>query len=132
MIDLKFPDGSGRSFEDGVTGRAVAASISPSLEKKALLAKLDGQLLDLDRPLPHGGAIQIVTRESPDALDTIRHDSAHVLAEAGQELFPGTPGLHGPKRRGRLLLRLRRQGAVLPRRPAVDRAADARDRRPRR
>src|SRR5580692_1711382 len=96
MIDLKFPDGSGRSFEDGVTGRAVAASISPSLEKKALLAKLDGRLLDLDRPLPHGGAIQIVTRESPEALDTIRHDTAHVLAEAVQELFPGTQVTIGP------------------------------------
>ena len=66
MIDLKFPDGSSRSFEDGATARAVAASISPSLERKALLAKLDGQLIDLDRPLPHGGAIQIVTRESPE------------------------------------------------------------------
>src|SRR5580693_364352 len=96
MIDLKFPDGSGRSFEDGVTGRAVAASISPSLEKKALLAKLDGDLIDLDRPLPHGGAIQIVTRESPDALDTIRHDTAHVLAEAVQELFPGAQVTIGP------------------------------------
>src|SRR5271167_3455782 len=96
MIDLKFPDGSSRSFEDGATARAVAASISPSLEKKALLAKLDGQLLDLDRPLPHGGAIQIVTRESPDALDTIRHDTAHVLAEAVQELFPGTQVTIGP------------------------------------
>ncbi len=96
MIDLKFPDGSSRSYEDGATGRAVAASISPSLEKKALLAKLDGELLDLDRPLPHGGAIQIVTRESPDALDTIRHDTAHVLAEAVQELFPGTQVTIGP------------------------------------
>ncbi|HEY2707442.1 MAG TPA: threonine--tRNA ligase [Caulobacteraceae bacterium] len=96
MIDLKFPDGSGRSFEDGATARAVAASISPSLEKRALLAKLDGELIDLDRPLPHGGAIQIVTRESPDALDTIRHDTAHVLAEAVQELFPGTQVTIGP------------------------------------
>src|SRR5580704_1010408 len=96
MIDLKFPDGSSRSFEDGVTGKAVAASISPSLEKKALLVKLDGELLDLDRPLPHGGAIQIVTRDSPDALDTIRHDTAHVLAEAVQELFPGTQVTIGP------------------------------------
>src|SRR6202451_50118 len=96
MIDLKFPDGSGRSFEDGVTGRAVAASISPSLEKKALLAKLDGQLFDLDRPLPRGGTIEIVTRDSPDALDTIRHDTAHVLAEAVQELFPGTQVTIGP------------------------------------
>jgi threonyl-tRNA synthetase len=96
MIDLKFPDGSSRSFEDGATARAVAASISPSLEKKALLGKLDGELIDLDRPLPHGGAIQIVTRDSPDALDTIRHDTAHVLAEAVQELFPGTQVTIGP------------------------------------
>src|SRR5471032_294471 len=96
MIDLKFPDGSRRSFEDGVTGRAVAASISPSLEKKALLAKLDGALIDLDRALPHGGAIEIVTRDSPDALDTIRHDTAHILAEAVQELFPGTQVTIGP------------------------------------
>jgi len=96
MIDLKFPDGSGRSFEDGVTGRAVAASISPSLEKKALLAKLDDALIDLDRPLPHGGKIEIVTRDAPEALDTIRHDTAHVLAEAVQELFPGTQVTIGP------------------------------------
>ncbi|HEY1427176.1 MAG TPA: threonine--tRNA ligase [Caulobacteraceae bacterium] len=96
MIELKFPDGSARSFEDGVTGRAVAASISPSLEKRALLAKLDGQLIDLERPLPHGGKIEIVTRESPDALDTIRHDTAHVLAEAVQELYPGTQVTIGP------------------------------------
>ncbi|HUZ14077.1 MAG TPA: threonine--tRNA ligase [Caulobacteraceae bacterium] len=96
MIDLKFPDGTSRSFEDGVTGRVVAASISPSLEKRALLTKLDGRLFDLDRSLPHGGAVEIVTRESPEALDTIRHDAAHVLAEAVQELFPGTQVTIGP------------------------------------
>ncbi|MGH6970682.1 MAG: TGS domain-containing protein, partial [Caulobacteraceae bacterium] len=96
MIDLKFPDGSSRSFDDGVTARAVAASISPSLEKRALLAKLDGQLLDLDRPLPGGGAIQIVTRDAPEALEVIRHDAAHVLAEAVQELYPGTQVTIGP------------------------------------
>ena len=96
MIDLKFPDGAERKFEDGVTGRTVAASISPSLEKRALLAKLDGQLLDLDRPLPHGGAIAIVTRDAPEALEVIRHDTAHVLAEAVQELFPGTQVTIGP------------------------------------
>ena len=96
MIDLKFPDGSVRQFENGVTGRDVAASISKSLEKKALLIKLDGLLLDLDRPLESGGAIEIVTREAPEALDTIRHDTAHVLAEAVQELFPGTQVTIGP------------------------------------
>jgi len=96
MIDLKFPDGQDRPFEDGVTGRDVAGSISKSLEKKALLVKLDGELLDLARPIEHGGKIEIVTRDSPEALDVIRHDTAHVLAEAVQELFPGTQVTIGP------------------------------------
>jgi threonyl-tRNA synthetase len=96
MIDLIFPDGSSRPFDDGVTGREVAASISKSLEKKALLVKLDGALLDLDRPLSQGGKIEIVTREAPEALEVIRHDAAHVLAEAVQELFPGTQVTIGP------------------------------------
>jgi threonyl-tRNA synthetase len=96
MIDLKFPDGQHRQFDDGVTGRDVAQAISKSLEKKALLVKLDGVLLDLARPLDHGGAIEIVTRDSPEALEVIRHDTAHVLAEAVQELFPGTQVTIGP------------------------------------
>ncbi len=96
MIDLKFPDGQDRPFEDGVTGRDVAGSISKSLEKKALLVKLDGELLDLARPIEHGGRIEIVTRDSPEALDVIRHDTAHVLAEAVQELFPDTQVTIGP------------------------------------
>ncbi len=96
MIDLKFPDGSVRQYDEGVTGQEVAASISKSLEKKALLAKLDGQLLDLRRPLPHGGALEIVTRDAPEALEVIRHDTAHVLAEAVQELFPDTQVTIGP------------------------------------
>ncbi len=96
MIDLTFPDGQSRAFPQGVTGRDVAAAISPSLEKKALLVKLDGRLLDLARPLPGGGAIEIVTRDAPEALEVIRHDTAHVLAEAVQELFPGTQVTIGP------------------------------------
>jgi len=101
MIDLVFPDGSSRQYPDGATGRDVAAAISKSLEKKALLIKLDGQLLDLDRPLTPdllGGErkFEILTREAPEALDTIRHDTAHVLAEAVQELFPGTQVTIGP------------------------------------
>ena len=96
MIELKFPDGQVREFAPGVTGRDVAASLSKSLEKKALLVRLDGELLDLGRPLEHGGAVQIVTRDSPEALDVIRHDTAHVLAEAVQELFPGTQVTIGP------------------------------------
>jgi threonyl-tRNA synthetase len=96
MIDLIFPDGSSRQFPDGVTGREVAASISPSLAKRAILIKLDGELRDLERPIDRGGPIQILDRSAPEALDTIRHDTAHVLAEAVQELFPGTQVTIGP------------------------------------
>ena len=96
MIDLIFPDGSQRQFDDGVTGRAIAGSISKSLEKKAVLVKLDGELLDLDRPLARGGRFEILTRESPEALETIRHDVSHIMAEAVQELFPGTQVTIGP------------------------------------
>ena len=74
----------------------AAASIAKSLEKRALLVRLDGQLLDLDRPLPGGGTFEILTRESPHALEVIRHDASHVLAQAVQELFPGTQVTIGP------------------------------------
>jgi threonyl-tRNA synthetase len=96
MIDLIFPDGSKRQFENGATGRDIAAGISKSLEKKAVLVKLDGELLDLDRPLGKGGKFEILTRESPEALETIRHDVSHIMAEAVQELFPGTQVTIGP------------------------------------
>ena len=96
MVDLIFPDGSSRPFPDRVTGRDVAASISPSLAKRAILIKLDGQVRDLERPIDHGGRIEILGRDAPEALDVIRHDTAHVLAEAVQELFPGTQVTIGP------------------------------------
>ena len=96
MIELIFPDGSKRAFDQGASGRDVAASIAKSLEKRALLVRLDGQLLDLDRPLPGGGTFEILTRESPHALEVIRHDASHVLAQAVQELFPGTQVTIGP------------------------------------
>src|SRR3979409_2147911 len=96
MIDLIFPDGSKRPYDDGVTGKQVAASIAPSLAKRSVLAKLDGELLDLDRPLPHGGKFELLTRDAPEALETIRHDASHVMAEAVQELFPGTQVTIGP------------------------------------
>ncbi|HWE47263.1 MAG TPA: threonine--tRNA ligase [Caulobacteraceae bacterium] len=95
MIDLKFPDGAVRQYPDGATGKDVAQSISPSLAKRAALVKLDGQLRDVERPL-ESGAFEIVTRDSPEALETIRHDTAHVLAEAVQALFPGTQVTIGP------------------------------------
>jgi len=96
MIDLVFPDGAHREYPDGSSGYDVAHAISPSLAKRALLIKLDGQLLDVRRPLDKGGKFEIVTRDSPEALDVIRHDTAHVLAEAVQELYPETQVTIGP------------------------------------
>ena len=97
MIDLIFPDGSVRQYPQGSSGRDVATAISPSLAKRTLLVRLDGRLFDFDRPLPDaGGKVEFVDRNDPDALDTIRHDTAHVLAEAVQELFPGTQVTIGP------------------------------------
>jgi threonyl-tRNA synthetase len=96
MIDLIFPDGTKRAFEAGVTGKEVAASIAISLAKRAVLVKLDGELLDVDRALERGGTFEILSRDAPEALETIRHDVSHILAEAVQELFPGTQVTIGP------------------------------------
>jgi threonyl-tRNA synthetase len=96
MIDLIFPDGSKRQYDDGATGKQVAASIAPSLAKRAALIKLDGELLDVDRPLPNGGKFEILMRDSAEALETLRHDTSHIMAQAVQELFPGTQVTIGP------------------------------------
>jgi threonyl-tRNA synthetase len=96
MIDLKFPDGAVRQFPDAVTGRDVAASISPSLAKRAALVEINGKQWDVDRPLEAGGDFKLIMRDDPDALETIRHDAAHILAQAVQELFPGTQVTIGP------------------------------------
>ncbi len=96
QITLKFPDGSERQFEAGVTAAEIAAGISNSLAKKAVAAALDGQLCDLAEPITADGAIEIVTRTDERALELIRHDCAHVLAEAVQELWPGTQVTIGP------------------------------------
>ena len=96
MITLTFPDGANREFNPGVTGREVAASIAKSLEKRAVAMELDGKLHDLADPIYSHAAIRFVTREDPEALELIRHDCAHVLAEAVQELYPGTQVTIGP------------------------------------
>ena len=95
-MDLTFPDGASRPYPDGATGREVAAAISPSLAKRAALIRLDGKLYDLDRPIEQGGRFEILTRDDPAVLDTIRHDASHVMAQAVQELFPGTQVTIGP------------------------------------
>ena len=96
MIDLKFPDGAVRQYPADATGRDVATSISPSLAKKAALIELDGKLLDLDAPVGKSGDLRIIMRDAPEALDTLRHDASHVMAQAVQELFPGTQVTIGP------------------------------------
>ncbi|MGB6428291.1 MAG: threonine--tRNA ligase [Methyloceanibacter sp.] len=96
MISLTFPDGSKRDFKAGVTGREVAESIAKSLAKKAVAVSLDGKLRDLAEPIKAGAAIRIITRDDAEALELIRHDAAHVMAEAVQELYPGTQVTIGP------------------------------------
>ncbi|TCD12375.1 threonine--tRNA ligase [Oricola cellulosilytica] len=94
-ISLTFPDGSVRAYDAGMTGRDVAESISKSLAKKAVAISLNGELRDLSDPV-QDGAIEIVTRDDARALELIRHDAAHVMAEAVQELYPGTQVTIGP------------------------------------
>jgi threonyl-tRNA synthetase len=96
MIKVTFPDGAVRDYEAGITAAAIAASISKSLEKKAAAAAIDGVLSDLSDPLTRDCRIEILTRDDPRCLELIRHDAAHVLAEAVQELFPGTQVTIGP------------------------------------
>jgi threonyl-tRNA synthetase len=96
MISLTFPDGSSRDFKPGITGRDVAEQISKSLGKKAVAMTLDGKVKDLSEPIKANAKIRILTREDPEALALIRHDAAHVMAEAVQELYPGTQVTIGP------------------------------------
>ncbi|GJM02406.1 MAG: threonine--tRNA ligase [Rhodomicrobium sp.] len=96
MVSLTFPDGSERSYDDGITGFELAASISKSLSKKAVAFSLDGEVLDLSDPITQDGTVAIITREDEAALELIRHDAAHVMAEAVQSLWPETQVTIGP------------------------------------
>ena len=96
MITLTFPDGAKREIEQGLSAAQVAAGISKSLEKKAVAAVVNGVLVDLNDPITADATLQIVTRDDERALELIRHDCAHVLAEAVQELYPGTQVTIGP------------------------------------
>ncbi|MBA4783031.1 MAG: threonine--tRNA ligase [Rhizobiales bacterium] len=96
MITLTFPDGNKRAFEAGITGLSVAESIAKSLAKRTVAMALDGTVRDLADPINKDSAIEFLTRDDPRALELIRHDCAHVLAEAVQELFPGTQVTIGP------------------------------------
>jgi threonyl-tRNA synthetase len=96
MIAITLPDGSVRQFDKPVTGAEIAASIGPGLAKAALALRVDGALKDLSTRVERDAKIAIVTAKDDVALDLVRHDAAHVLAEAVQELFPGTQITFGP------------------------------------
>jgi threonyl-tRNA synthetase len=96
MVALIFPDGARREFPDGTTGLDVAKSISPSLAKRTVAMALDGQVIDLGDEIKRDAKIEFLSREDPRALELIRHDAAHVLAEAVQSLWPGTQVTIGP------------------------------------
>lgn len=96
-VNLRLPDGSVRTFDGPVTGTTLASDIGPGLLKAALCIKVNGEAWDLSRPIEEDSDVAIVTsRDKEDALDILRHDCAHIMAEAVQELFPGTQVTIGP------------------------------------
>jgi threonyl-tRNA synthetase len=95
-VQITLPDGSVRTYERPVTGDELAHDISLSLAKAAVAIRIDGEMKDLATPIDHDAEVAIVTNKDPDALELIRHDAAHVMAEAVQELFPGTQVTIGP------------------------------------
>ena len=96
MVALTFPDGARRDYPADTTGLDIAKGISPSLAKRTVAMALDGKLADLADPIEHDAKIEFLTRDDPRALELIRHDAAHVLAEAVQTLWPGTQVTIGP------------------------------------
>ena len=96
MVALTFPDGARREYPSGTTGLDVAKGISPSLAKRTVAMALDGTLADITDPIDRDARIEFISREDPRALELIRHDTAHVLAEAVQTLWPGTQVTIGP------------------------------------
>ena len=96
MPAITLPDGTVRRFDGPVTGTTVAAAIGPGLAKAALAMQVDGRLRDLSAEIVDDAAVRFITRRDPEALELIRHDAAHVLAEAVQALFPGTQVTIGP------------------------------------
>jgi threonyl-tRNA synthetase len=96
MVALTFPDGARRDHPPGTTGLDIAKGISPSLAKRTVAMALDGTVVDLADPIDHDAKIEFLNRDDPRALELIRHDAAHVLAEAVQSLWPGTQVTIGP------------------------------------
>ena len=96
MPNITLPDGKKINFEKSISGFEVAEKISKSLSKQALLISVDGELKDLNHNISKDSSIKIFTSKDKEGLETIRHDTAHILAMAVQELFPGTQVTIGP------------------------------------
>jgi threonyl-tRNA synthetase len=96
MVHVTFPDGAERAYEPGTSGLEIAKSISPSLAKRAVAMVRNGELADLADPIDRDATVEFIARDDPRALELIRHDAAHVLAEAVQSLWPGTQVTIGP------------------------------------
>ena len=96
MIEITLPDGSRRPFDHPVTVQDVAASIGAGLAKATLAGKVDGTLVDASFPIEHDASLQIVTEKSPEALEILRHSTAHLMGQAVQRLFPGAQVTIGP------------------------------------
>ncbi|MEM9468859.1 MAG: threonine--tRNA ligase [Pseudomonadota bacterium] len=96
MVKITLPDGATREFDSGVTGLKIAEDISKSLAKAVIAIEIDGELSDLSLPIEHDASIALVKRSDEQALEMIRHDAAHIMAEAVQTLFPGTQVTIGP------------------------------------
>jgi len=96
MITITLPDGATREFDSGVTGMQVAENISKSLAKSVIAIEIDGALSDLSLPIEKDSAVALIKRDDEQALEMIRHDAAHIMAEAVQTLFPGTQVTIGP------------------------------------
>src|SRR5947199_3790297 len=95
-VALTFPDGATREYPKDITGLELAKGISPSLAKRTVAMALDGVVADLNDPISQDAKIELINRDDPRALELIRHDAAHVLAEAVQSLWPGTQVTIGP------------------------------------
>ena len=96
MPDIKLPDGKKISFTKKVDGFEIAEKISKSLEKSALIMEVDGELKDLSFSIQKDSSVKIITNKDKEGLEVIRHDAAHIMAMAVQELFPGTQVTIGP------------------------------------
>ncbi len=96
MINITFPDGSKKQFKAGITGFEIASDISTSLAKDAMVVEINGQLADLSLPIEKDSSLRILTSKNPEVLEIIRHDAAHIIAEAAKDLFPDIQVTIGP------------------------------------